>query len=243
MYLAEGVRSVRDAMLNHVPARQVFFSPSLLTRTAEGLSLLENLSTWADATYEVDDHILRVISDTETPAGIVAVLRRPEELPLGDVLALRFGVILDGLADPGNAGTIVRTAAAAGAEYVVSTVGSVDLYAPKVTRAGMGSHSRLAIVQDCTWEQICAAASPGSMVACDMSARETIYDISWPSPMALVLGSEAHGLSKEAQAVVEIRVRIPMRGDIESLNASVAAAIVIYEVLGRSIDRDGVRYR
>lgn len=242
-YLAEGVRIVREALLNHIPASHIFYDPSLLQRTEEGSFLLSQVHGWAESVYEVDERILRAIADTETPAGIVVVLRRPVDSRIDDVVSSPFGVVLDGLGDPGNVGTIMRTAAATGPGYVVATPGTVDLYSPKVVRAGMGAHFGLRIVQDVGWDEIRNKFREISLIACDMSATNSVYDMSWPCPMALVVGSEAHGLSKEARDVVQSAVRIPMRPGVESLNASVAAAIVIYEARGRRIESDEARYR
>jgi TrmH family RNA methyltransferase len=205
--------------------------------------LLPQVQSWAESVYEVDERVLRTIADTETPAGIVVVLRRPVDARVEAIVSSPFGVILDGLGDPGNAGTIMRTAAAAGAGYAVASPGTVDLYSPKVVRAGMGAHFHLDVVQDVGWDEIRDSFREISLVACDISAPNSVYEMSWPCPMALVVGSEAHGLSKEARDAVHSAVRIPMRPGVESLNASVAAAIVMYEARGRRIESDEARYR
>jgi RNA methyltransferase, TrmH family len=243
VFLAEGVRLVRDALQCGQQATYVFHDPSLLQQTVEGSLLLADLPGWSTELYEVGERVLGVVAETETPAGVVAVLKRPDPLDLSSVVQRPFGVILDSLSDPGNVGTIIRTAAAAGVDYILATSGTVDLYAPKVVRAGMGGHFRVPLADSLNWNGLRQQISGITLIACDISARRSVYEMSWPTPAALVIGSEARGLSEEAISVVETGIRIPMRPGVESLNASVAAAIVIYAALGQSIESDEVRYR
>jgi TrmH family RNA methyltransferase len=140
-------------------------------------------------------------------------------------------VILDALSDPGNAGTIARTALAAGAGYVAATEGTVDLFAPKVVRAGMGAHFGLSLYTDLRWEEIRGALPSVTLVAARADGEDSMYDFVWPERSALVVGSEAHGLSEDAQRAIERTVRIPMKRGVESLNASVAASILMYDAV------------
>jgi TrmH family RNA methyltransferase len=241
-YLIEGIRLASEAIATNQPATHVLYDPSLLERTEDGSALLARLAAWAsDASYEVTEHVLEAVSNTETPAGIVAVLKRPPQPEIDALRNARFGVVLDRVADPGNAGTIIRTAAAVGAEYLAAAPGTADLYAPKTVRAGMGAHFRLRIfVSD--WSQLADLLRHAAVVTCDLDAGTSIYDAKWPSPMSLVVGSEAHGLSREAADIAQLSVRIPMAAGVESLNASVAAAIVMYQALGPGIDKSVKRY-
>jgi TrmH family RNA methyltransferase len=235
VFLAEGVRLVADAVAAGQHADLVLYDPSLLERTAEGSSLSGTLLQWADVAYEVSPVVLKAVADTETPAGVVAVLRRPVANQ-ADVATGRGVVVLDGIGDPGNAGTIMRTAAAVACGAVLAAPGTVDLYAPKVVRAGMGAHFRLAICQPVAYADMKKVLPGYTTVALDMLGARSIYDVPWPKRLALIVGSEAHGLSEDALSMVDETVRIPMATGVESLNAAVAAAVVLYEALGRSIE-------
>lgn len=236
-YLIEGVRLVSEAIAGDLQATLVLYDPDLLKRSAAGSSILEKLPTWSERSYQVDERVLSAAAQTEHPGGIVAVLPMAAPPPLVAHAGDRFGLILDRLADPGNAGTILRTAAAAGVDYVIATPGSVDLFAPKVVRAGMGAHFRLPLYTDLGLEDI-RATIPVPLIAGVVEGGVSIYDFRWPARAALIIGSEAHGLSPSARADVTYHIRIPMRGGVESLNAAVAASILIYAALGPQIQVD-----
>jgi TrmH family RNA methyltransferase len=234
-YIAEGVRLVREALATGQRARIVLYDPALLSRSAAGTELLTSVSGWAERAYEVAERVLSAVAWTESPAGVVAVLALPVQADLSLHEADPFGVLLDGLADPGNAGTILRTADAAGVSYVCALPGTVDLFAPKVVRAGMGAHFRVPLYQDVDWQHVDAALSGVTIVTTSVRAGESVFDARWPERYALVIGSEAHGLSEESRVRAAMQVHIPMREGVESLNASVAASIAIYAARGRQI--------
>ena len=235
-YLAEGVRLVSEALHTGQVASLVLYDPEQLRRSSAGAALAEAIPRWAAAWHEVDDRVMRAAAQTETPAGVLAVLRVPETSSLAACRERPFGVILDRLADPGNAGTILRTAVAAGVDYVVSAPDSVDLYAPKVVRAAMGAHFRLPLYGGVPWDRIDSELTGVEVVVLDAAAEASVFRYTWPGRAALVVGSEAHGISEEARERASGRVRIPMRRGVESLNASVAASIAIYTALATSID-------
>jgi RNA methyltransferase, TrmH family len=227
-YVAEGVRLLREALSSCQSARVVLYEPETLQRTPEGALLMTNLPAWAVETYEVDPHVMKAVSHTDHPAGALAVLKFPAVQPLDLQRDRQFGVVLDAISDPGNAGTIVRTALAVGADYLVSTPTATDLFGPKVVRAGMGAHFRLPLYPAVTWEELKTTLTDTSFVAASASGEETLLDFVWPDRSALVIGSEAHGLSPQAAARIDARIRIPMRSGVESLNAAIAAGILMY---------------
>lgn len=235
VYLAEGVRLLTEAIDTGQQATIVLYDPAALNRSSAGSFLLSRIPAWAERSYEVDARVLSAAAQTEHPAGVLAVLRFPTEPPLPSRAQTQLGVVLDTVADPGNAGTILRTAAAAGVGYVIALAGSADLFAPKVVRAGMGAHFRLPLYWGMTWDALRAVLADVGTVALDVGAGQSIYAFEWPERAMLVVGSEAHGLSSDVRAGVKDFIHIPMRAGVESLNASVAAAIVIYSHLGASI--------
>lgn len=165
----------------------------------------------------VERAVLDRLAGTETPRGPVAVLAVPR--PVASVR----DVVVTGVTDPGNAGTIVRTAAAFGFD-VCPADGSVDLWAPKVLRSGAGAHFRTAITDEAAPSTIATVVAGGIDPARIGEVLDP--DRRW----SLLIGSEAHGLQPEVAASAEVAVTIPMPGGTESLNAAVAAAIVMYEV-------------
>ncbi|MGI8968901.1 MAG: TrmH family RNA methyltransferase [Chloroflexota bacterium] len=227
-YLIEGVRLVQEAIHLRQLATLVLYDPDVLLRTAPGSSLVESLAGWAERTQAVAPHVLAAAAQTETPSGVVAVLRLPEPAPLADHGRDRLGLILDGLADPGNAGAILRTADAFACGYVVTTPGTTDLFAPKVVRAGMGAHFRLPLYQHLDWRELRAALPTVALVGADADKGEPVQTFAWPDTAGLVIGGEAHGLSSEARADVSALLRIPMRAGVESLNAGAAASILLF---------------
>jgi len=156
-------------------------------------------------------------------------------MPVPDLALLprdrRLALVLDGVADPGNAGTILRTAAAVGVDAVVALAGCTDLYAPKVVRAAMGAHFRLPLMVDVTPAALAAwLPARGVALLADAHAGATIYDVDLRGPTVLVVGGEAHG-ALHAEELPSVRqVSIPMPGATESLNVAVATAVILFEV-------------
>ncbi len=234
-YLIEGVRLVSEAIATGQPASIALYDPALLKRSAAGSSLLDRLPDWADRRYEVDERVLAAAAQTEHPAGVVAVVPIPQPAPLSRHQNDAFGIILDKLADPGNVGTILRTADAAGVGYVVALLDTVDVFSPKVVRAGMGAHFRLPLYWDRSLSDIQNSLPAVSLVAGDVAAGANLYAFDWPERSAVIVSSEAHGLSPQIDDVISFRIHIPMRRGVESLNVAVAASIMIYTALGPKI--------
>jgi RNA methyltransferase, TrmH family len=227
-YVIEGVRLVEEAHQAGYAPELVFYSNGLSER---GLALVEEFRKQNVIVEEVSGAVLKAAGDTETPQGIVAVIpARSIPLP-GDP---DFILILDSLRDPGNLGTILRTAVAAGVQAVLLSQGTADPYAPKVVRAGMGAHFRLP-VQRLDWEQIAAyikASQPGMRVfLADAGGGQPYTRADLVQPLALILGGEAQGAGQEAQKLAGHRLHIPMPGRVESLNAGAAAAVLLFEVV------------
>ncbi len=232
-YLLEGVRLVEEALARS--PEMVVIAPDLLKATARGRALEDRLRHDASSpVLEVTPGVLSRIADTETPSGVVAVLARHPH-GLDDVPAARgLVVVLDGVADPGNAGAIVRTAAAAGVDGVVALVGCADLYAPKVVRAAMGAHLRLTLVVDCALSALEAwLPARGQTLVASADGDVTLYDagVTLAQPTVLVIGGEAYGPTGALDLPGVRPVAIPMPGDMESLNAAAAAAVILFEAV------------
>lgn len=181
------------------------------------------------------DHVLQRLGDTTTSQGVVGVARSPAA-SLDRVVGTGLLVVLDGVADPGNAGTILRTADAVGATAVVFTARSVDPFNPKAVRAAAGSTYHLPVVVEVEPREVADACRRAGqpLYGLDQDAPGDVLALQPPGQAAaLVLGNEAHGLSPQMAAVVDDRAAIPIWGRAESLNVAAAAAVALYAVAGR----------
>jgi RNA methyltransferase, TrmH family len=211
----EGMRLVRDAIESGQSPDFVLYTPDL-----NGLTLDPGTEA-----IPVTNEVMRHVSDTQQPQGIIGVFPMPEpSLPEKPERIL----ILDAIRDPGNLGTILRAAAAAGVQAAILSPDCVDVYNPKVLRAGMGAHFRLPIAE-LPWERIAVYCQPLQLYLAD-SRGDVAYDAAdWSTPWALIIGSEAHGVGAEAERLAKSRLYIPMAAETESINAAVAAGIILFE--------------
>lgn len=234
MFVLEGVRLALDALESGAPLELALYAPERLRATSLGAALLGRLAALPQAT-PATDQVVAAASDTVHPQGVVAVARWPEREPGRPGLVL----VLDALQDPGNLGTLLRSAEAVGAAEVLCAPGAADLYAPKVVRAAMGAHFRLAMAQDIEWDELDGRlALVDHVYAADAGATMPYYAADWRQPCALVIGNEAGGLSDDARARATKLIGIPMRGGAESLNAAVAGSVILFEALRqRSLGR------
>lgn len=229
LYVLEGVRLVEEAWKAGQKPEMSLFSSDL---SARGREILEHFSGMGCPVEEVDAGVLQSLSDTETTQGILAVLPQPEAgiPPDWDLM-----LILDRIRDPGNLGTILRSGAASGVQAFVLTPASVDPFAPKVVRAAMGAHLYVPILT-LDWPEITAACKqerpqPAQILVADSAGGSPSWQVDLRRPLALVIGSEAEGPQPAALAAADGRVYIPMPGKAESLNAAVAASILLYEII------------
>lgn len=235
--LAEGVRLVEEALAAGVPFRGAAVSPALQA-TARGAALERALGEAGVPLHPVDEPVLAALADTEQPQGIVAVVV-PREWGLADVSLAPGAVVLllDALQDPGNVGTLCRTAHALGAAAVVALPGTADLTNPKALRAGMGAFFRLPCISSGTADFFAWATAHGVETWAADATGTSIASAprrAGRGPIALAVGNEGAGLSATVRAAAARQVAIPMRPGAESLNVAAAAAILLYEVL-----RDG----
>ena len=225
-YVVEGLRSVSHAVSAGQRPFFLFYSSSFAAAPG-GKELLAGVSSDVQS-WMVSDEVLTVLTDTVTPQGVLAVLDMPQTSP-ADACQADLLLILDNIRDPGNLGTILRTAEATGTGAVVLSRGCADPYAPKVVRAGMGAQMRLSIMCGASWGQIERLVSGKQCVLADAQAPQVYWEYDWTAPTALVVGSEAHGASAQARALVAQSIRLPMTEGVESLNAAIATAVLLFE--------------
>lgn len=220
-YLVEGPHAVAEALADGVVVE--VYATSGLAPDYRGVTV---------PVVEVADHVLAKLATSVSPQGVVAVAE-PATSELTQVTGRGLLVVLHAAADPGNVGAILRTADAAGASAVVVTSGSADPFGPKSVRAAAGSTTHLPLVTDVAVSDVLAACRSAGQatIALDAGADEDLFDVlegRGTRPIALVLGSEAHGLPPEVRAGVDVVAAIPIRGRAESFNLAAAAAIAAY---------------
>ena len=223
--MIEGIRLLNEALAANVDMDPILYAPERLSASAPGRALRQRLEHHSKA-EQTEEHLLRGVSDTVTSQGVVAAgaITPPKPAPTDSLV-----LVLDGIADPGNAGTMLRTARAAGLDTVLATPSTVDLWSPKVMRAGMGAHFHLNLCRDADLAELehrdllLAAADDG----------DPYWDVDWSRPAALIVGSEAHGATPATAAANPRRVTIPMAEGVESLNAAIAAGILLFEARRR----------
>ncbi len=233
LFIAEGVRLIEDAARSDWEIVRVFCTEKSLAQKRVQ-TLVTRLEGKNIDVYAVKEAIFRKMSETETPQGVLAIIRQrlyEKEDVLGGIPLV---IALDGVQDPGNVGTILRTAEAASCSGAILISGSADLYSGKVVRSTMGSIFRLPVLK-CTDQRDAlafAAARALTVVAVAFDETGRSYDAAdFTRPLLLVFGSEAGGISEEILAGANEKIYLPMCGRVESLNVSSAAAVVLYEAL------------
>ena len=230
-FVFEGVRLVEETVRAGVSPILVFHTEAVESVRPGAVSerstkLLASLREMNAPCYVVSDSVMAACSDTETPQGILAVLAIPD---LSRPRRPTFSLILDQVRDPGNLGTTLRTALAAGVEQVLLTPGTVDASNPKVVRAAMGAHLRLPVVA-LGWDAINQAVSGCDVWLAAANGETPHTAVDWTRPVALIVGGEASGAGNKAQALAQGQVFIPMDTQVESLNMATATAVLLFEV-------------
>jgi RNA methyltransferase, TrmH family len=239
-FLVEGVRLVSDALRAGWQHESALLNSDLLGKTGEGRQLLRKLDAlraqekYHAALSYASERALAAASATKHPQGIIASFKLPVwELPSSIERPLLL--VCDDIQDPGNVGTILRSAEAAGVQAVLLTSDCVDIYNPKVVRAGMGAHFRLPAFPEMSWNRIDATLEdvgvlPERVFAADAGGVLDYDQADWTQPSVLIISNEAHGLSERARKTAHGGIlSIPMLGGTESLNSAMAATVILLE--------------
>ncbi len=246
-FLIEGLHLVAEAHAARVQPDLVIYDPAAL----DGAPLLDALATWAAEGVEViaaTPAIMERVCDAQTPQGIAAVISL-DRVTAERMAARRRGrmrpllLILDDIADPGNVGTILRSALAADVDAVLLTPNCVDAFAPKVVRAASGAHFHLPLRAEQSWAQIeahLAGAPQMQQVLVADAAGDTDYSaLDLTQRTGLIIGNETRGPSAAARSRATRQVRIPMYNHVESLNAGIAASIILFEAVRQRRANEG----
>lgn len=232
-FLAEGLRCAAEVLDSGVEIRFAVASHGL-EGSPQGAALLSRLSEAAVEIVQVTDAELAGLADTESPQGLLLVAREPTASAAGLIVSGASRVlVLDGLQDPGNVGTLLRAAAAFGLDGVIVLPGTVDPWNAKCVRASAGLIARLPVAAS-TWPELSELLRlHGIPLLVSEAGAEDAAEAATPAGWALLLGNEGAGASAEARAAAARAIAIPMKGDVDSLNVGVAGAILLY-VLTRS---------
>lgn len=231
MYLIEGVKTVKEALSAGADIQTVAVCGGV-KEVDDGMSECN--------VVVLEENLFKNLTDTRTSQGMLAVSRKKEYAlsDLEQVLGTDGGniVVLDRLQDPGNMGTIIRTAEAAGYRAVLIMPGCADIYSPKVARAAAGSLFRMPIIHGDTCENVIGELRHlGKKIAVTSLDADTFYyETDLSEDTVLVIGNEGRGVSADFMELSDIKIKIPMRGSIESLNAAVAAGILMYQSYGKN---------
>jgi TrmH family RNA methyltransferase len=229
-YLGEGIQMLKESLTSGSSIEALFLT-SEGEKQASGLSGL--ISERCDTVYHVSSEVMSALSGTVTPQGIVAVLPFIHAKGTADMEGEAGPlVLLDQVRDPGNLGTMIRAADAAGMSAVIISKRSADLYNPKTVRASAGSILHLPIWIDQEPKLLLGGLKDRgySIVAADAQAEESFWEYAWSDKTVIILGNEAWGIPKEDEGLVDHRVSIPIFGKAESLNVAAAAALLFYEM-------------
>jgi TrmH family RNA methyltransferase len=224
-FVVDGVRLIEEAVVSNWGFRFALYDEALSQR---GMSQVEGLRSRGVDVEEVSTLLMKSLSETETPQGILAVLEFAQ-LPIPE--SPNFLLIPDKIRDPGNLGTLLRSAAAAGVHAVLLPPETTDAFAPKVLRSGMGAHFHLPI-RSMSWDEIDQLVNLAGVqvLLADMDGQPC-WQTDLRQPVALIIGSEAKGASDSARKLAKAKITIPMNTNIESLNAGAAGSVLMFEVV------------
>lgn len=228
LFVVEGVRAVEELLRSPLVIRGVLAAPQL-SDAPRGTALLGAIEARGIELQHVDAKEFASAAETESPQGVIAIAQAPDysfATLAGDWRGVLL--VLDGVQDPGNVGTILRTAAALGAAGIVALPGTVDLWNAKVVRSAMGAHFRHPAFS-CTWAELDTFRKHAQvpLFVADASGQPIRAD-DRPARVALVVGNEGAGVSSDARARADRTIALPIHGDVESLNVAVATGILLY---------------
>jgi len=232
LFILEGIRNLEDVLRSDFELQSVLINSGFQDKP-EAKELLAQVHKSVPI-LEVEDCLFQGLALTENPQGVILVIRQ-KKYSLEDILDTepQVVVIADGIQDPGNLGTIIRTSSAAGASGVLVTKGSVDIYNPKVVRASMGGIFFLPVLPVESDEILIALLKQKKykIAVADLEGQIIYYEAALKRPIALTIGNENNGPSMLFKDNADLLLKIPMLGKVESLNAGVAAGILVYDIV------------
>lgn len=223
-YVVEGIKIVEEAIEEKEDIVLIVICEEILKKQIDIVGLKVEY---------VSKNIFEMISDTVTPQGILAVIKERKS----SVVSSKVLFALDDIQDPGNMGTIIRTLDAAGIKDLILSNESADIYNPKVTRSTMGAIYRLNVIRTDLLSKLKEMQKDGyKIVVTSLATNKNHYDINFDEKTIIVIGNEAKGVSQEIMEIADVKVKIPMLGKSESLNAAMATGILAYEYVRKLVN-------
>lgn len=232
-YMIEGIKLIAEAIQERAPIKQIILCDDCEKNEAIPKDLMYEIAKY-DCIY-VTEKIFKYLSEVQEPQGILAIIEKNNQ-----EMAIDYSqdiiVALDDIQDPGNLGTILRTVDSVGLTQILVSKGTADAYNPKVVRSTMGAIFRVKIIECEDLKQTLKEIKKHKfkMVVSSLQTQNTIYDIRY-NKKVIIIGNEANGVEKEIQDMADKKVKIPMLGKTESLNASVATGIILYEYVRQKL--------
>lgn len=232
-YMIEGIKLLEEAIEESADIKQIVVCEECINDGTLSKDLLYQIAKY-ECIY-VTEKVFNILTEVKTPQGILAVIKKKN---INNEIDNKAEIIiaLDGIQDPGNLGTILRTVDSANLKQIIISKDTVDPYSPKVVRSTMGAIFRVNIIESDNLEKTLKDIQKKDfeIVVTSLDNADDIYNIDY-NKKVIVIGNEANGVSKEIQNISNKKIKIPMLGKTESLNASVAAGIIIYEYVRRKI--------
>lgn len=232
LFIVEGWKLIDEVLDSGWQIKDIFIEKTALANLAS--VKINQLQQACENFYKINEEILKKISDVQTAQGILATVYMPKPQLDLEKLASQNGLtlVLETIQDPGNLGTLIRTAVATGVQAIVLVENCADLYAPKVVRGSMGGIFRVPIIGMSRLEVLeRLKASNYKILVTSLEAAQNVYEIELPVRMALVLGNEANGVSEVFLQASDLKIVLPQLGKIESLNVAIAGSVLMYEYL------------
>ena len=232
-YIVEGVKLINEAIAEKLDVKTIVICDNCNKTETINQNLMYEVAKYS--CIYVDEKVFNTITEVQNPQGILAVVgkkNKQEEINYNEDVI----VILDDIQDPGNLGTILRTIDSVNLSQVIISKKSGDVYNPKVIRSTMGAIFRINVIESHNLSETIKNLKKHkfTIISTSLDTDKTIYDIQYKK-VAIVIGNEANGVSKEIQEISDSKIKIPMLGKTESLNASVATGIVLYEYVRQKI--------
>ncbi|ADQ14897.1 TrmH family RNA methyltransferase [Halanaerobium hydrogeniformans] len=237
VFVLEGKRLIEAASAGGADFERVFLSPAFF-KADKNKDLIDKLQNRVSLDL-VSEELLKETAATVNPQGIIAIVKEPNYSSEKFFKTADKILLLDRIQDPGNMGTMIRTAAAAGFEAVIALKGSVDIYNQKVIRASMGGIFAIPIWQKVSKNEfkkdLKDRAADFELLAADIKAEKYHFEHQYQQKLILMIGNEANGLAEDLLNIADMKVKIPLKGEMESLNAAIAAAVISFEILAQQL--------
>src|SRR6056297_387471 len=227
-FILEGLRLIRGAYKSGADIASIYLTRDYYNERKSESFLINN----EEKLIFVSDSLISEVADTENPQEVIAIVNEPQTSQ-EEVLSKDYILVIDQIQDPGNMGTMIRTAAAAGFQSVIISKGSVDVFNLKVLRSTVGAIYSIPFIKDVELKELqeLLQSKEQKIYAADLNTDKYYNDIKYVKPLSLIIGNEGNGIRRQLIDIADVCVKIPLKGNIESLNAGVAGGIIMFKIL------------